>query len=196
MNKELKIREKKKIIIEALKRCLAEDVYSRITVQKVADEAGFSKGGLLHYFSTKEDMYLELLDNLFSEIGDDHTRVLQTNLKTDERASISALYGIEKFVLDRKTIKILINLIMYGYEEEKIMIPLREFLRKYLNLYINLINEKRPDMLKRRKTDFDSEFIGRIAQVIVLGMGIFESIDPIEIDQFKLARYIIALLNG
>ena len=41
MDKQEKIHKKKIIILEALKRLLQNDVYSRITVQAVADEAGF-----------------------------------------------------------------------------------------------------------------------------------------------------------
>jgi AcrR family transcriptional regulator len=54
MKKAEKIDAKKLSIIKALERRLERDVYSRITVQDIADEAGFSKGGLLYYYPTKE----------------------------------------------------------------------------------------------------------------------------------------------
>lgn len=196
MDKTAKFQEKKRIILEALKRCLARDVYSNITVQDVADESNFSKGGLLHYFPTKEEMYTDLMNSLFSEIEDGHVRVLEGNLKSVEKASISALYGIERFVLDKNTIKILLNLILYGYEDEKIMQHIRAFIRKHLELYVSLIEEARPDNPHRRKTDFDSQFIARLAQTLVLSAGLLESIDPINLDAQKLIRYIIALFKG
>jgi AcrR family transcriptional regulator len=118
------MQEKKRLILEALKRRLASNVYSRVTVQDVADEAGYSKGGILHYFPSKEDMYLELMREIFRDIEADHARVLRENFNSSERAGISALYSVERFVLDRSTIRILINLIMYGYEDEKIMKPI------------------------------------------------------------------------
>ncbi|HON79595.1 MAG TPA: TetR/AcrR family transcriptional regulator, partial [Spirochaetota bacterium] len=99
-----KIETKKKQITDALMRCLERDVYSRITVQDVADEAGFSKGGLLYYYPTKEELYLDLMNNFFSGIEHDHLAVIKGNLMSNEKAGISALYGIEKFVMDRKTI--------------------------------------------------------------------------------------------
>ncbi len=194
--KEEKIREKKNSIIEALKNCLQKDVYSKITVQDVADEAGFSKGGLLYYYPTKEELYMDLMEHLFNEIAEDHINVMRGNLQSEEKASISALYGIEKFVLDRKTTKILINLFLYGYEDEKIMKPMSEFMRRHLKLYEGIVQDARADLPSRRKTDFDAQFIARIAQIIVLSAGLIESVDPIDLDPLKLVRYINSLFRG
>jgi len=196
MDKQEKIHKKKIIILEALKRLLQNDVYSRITVQAVADEAGFSKGGLLHYFPTKEEMYIEFMEYLFNEINNDHKNVLKGNLHSKAKASISAMYGVERFFLDPATAKILINLMLYAYEDEKIMIRLKEFIRRHLELYKTIINEAREDQPQRRKTDFDAEFHARIAQTIVMSAGLFESIDPLPIDNLNFMRYIISLFRG
>ncbi|NMB65263.1 MAG: TetR/AcrR family transcriptional regulator [Spirochaetes bacterium] len=196
MDKQEKIQKKKAIILEALKRLLQNDVYSRITVQSVADEAGFSKGGLLHYFPTKEEMYIEFMEYLFNEINNDHRNVLKGNLHSKAKASISAMYGVERFFLDPGTAKIFINLVLYAYEDEKIMIRLKEFIRRHLELYKTIINEAREDLPQRRKTDLDAEFHARIAQIIVICSGLFESIDPLPMDSFNLMRYIISLFRG
>jgi AcrR family transcriptional regulator len=196
INKEEKARKKKKIIVEALKRCLERDVYSRITVQDIADEAGFSKGGLLYYFSTKEELYIELMNDLFTEIEQDHVNILEGVLHSNEKAGISALYGIEKFFLNKKTLRIFLNLILYGFEEEKIMEHIRTFIRKHLNLYQGIVTEARANIPQRRKTDFETQVIARIAQIIVLSAAIFESIDPTEMDSMNLVRFINALFKG
>ena len=81
-------------------------------LKDVADEAGFSKGGLLYYYATKEDLYMDLIDDYFSEMERDHAAVIRGNLHSDEKASISALFVIEKLVLDRKNVRIFINLVL------------------------------------------------------------------------------------
>lgn len=194
--KSEKIETKKKLITDALMRCLERDVYSRITVQDVADEAGFSKGGLLYYYPTKEELYLDLMNNFFSEIEHDHLAVIKGNLLSNEKAGISALYGIEKFVMDRKTIKIFINLVLYGYEDDRIMGPLQEFVRRHLSMYRGIVEEARAELPGRRKTDYDPQFIARIAQLVVFSAGLFESIDPIALDPMKLVEYINSLFKG
>ena len=194
--KEEKTREKKKHIIEALKNCLANNVYSQITVQDVADAAGFSKGGLLYYYSTKEDLYIDLIEDYFSEMARDHAAVIRGNLHSDEKASISALFVIEKLVLDRQNVRIFINLVLYGYEDPKIMKILQAHIRAHLELFQNIIADARAVLPARRKTDYDARFIGRIAQLIVFSAGMLESVDPIEIDPLLLVQYINSLFKG
>lgn len=194
--KEEKTKEKKKIIIEALKNRLANSVYSQITVQDVADEAGFSKGGLLYYYATKEDLYMDLIDDYFSEMERDHAAVIRGNLHSDEKASISALFVIEKLVLDRKNVRIFINLVLYGYEDSRIMELLRKHVRIHLNVFQDIISDARVDLPGRRKTDYDPKFISRIAQLIVFSAGMLESIDPIELDPLLLVQYINSLFKG
>ena len=196
MDKEAKLKEKKKLIIEALKRCLERNVYSNITVQEVADEAGFSKGGLLHYFQSKEDMYLELIRDLFEEITGDHEKMVAGNLEAVEQASLTALLSIEKFFLDRRTTKIFLNLMLYAFEDEKIMKQLRDFLHKHVEFYTSLIEKSREGVQLRRKTDLDPETSARIAQIVVLGAGIFESVDTTDLDHTKLVRYVLSMLKG
>jgi len=48
-------------LIGAAVRCLNRDGYSSTTVALVADEAGVSRGGMLHQFPTKVDLMLEVV---------------------------------------------------------------------------------------------------------------------------------------
>ncbi|MCX7677968.1 MAG: TetR/AcrR family transcriptional regulator [Spirochaetes bacterium] len=196
MTKEEKIQAKKKHIIEALKNCLSKNVYSQITVQDVADEAGFSKGGLLYYYPTKEGLYIDLIEDFFTSLERDHEEVIRGNLQSDERAGISALFVIEKLVFDKKNSRIFINLLLYGYEDPRIMEMLRTYLRKHLNLFSTIISDARANNPARRKTDYEPLFIGRIAQLIVFSAGIFESVDPLEFDPLLLVQYINSLFKG
>lgn len=198
--KEDKIKKKKKVITDALKNCLQKDVYSRVTVQDIADEAGFSKGGVLHYFSTKEDIYLELLGEILAGLEKAHVDILQwdqkTNSSSDVMAPLSALLGVESFILDKKNIRILINLVLYGFEEEKIMKIMREFISKHKTFYNNVIARSRENRPSRRKSDLDSQSLSRMAQTIVLFIGILEYIDPSEIDYVDIVKYVSTILKG
>ena len=100
-SKEEKVKERKKRITEALKRLLQRQVYSQISIQEIADESGYSKGGVLHYFPTKDDIYIELINELYADLEYNHRRLLQIDLDPDEIAPISSLLSVESFVLDR-----------------------------------------------------------------------------------------------
>ncbi|MBN2077964.1 MAG: TetR/AcrR family transcriptional regulator [Spirochaetes bacterium] len=191
MKKELKVLKKKKHIMEALKRCLEKDVYSQVSLEDVAREAGFSKGGLRHYFPTREELYVSLIEGFFSQIQRDQTGVIQDlDLDKNDRALITTLFGIEKFLLDKKTMRILINIILYSFEDDKIREIVRKFIRSHLDVYAGTIGE-----MKGPSTEGEDEtiFIGRITQVIVLFAGILEFIDPINVDTPKLIEFILSL---
>ena len=198
--KEEKAKKKKKIIIEALKRLLDKDVYSRITVQEIADEAGFSKGGVLHYFPTKEDIYLELIEEIFTEFVEAHSSILEWELATDEVAPISALVGAENFIIDKRNIKIIMNIILYAFEEEKIMKIISKYIRLHRNFYDNIISDlTKGAEASGEKSDLPSKYLSRITQTIVLFIGLLESIDPSdqgEMDYLEIVKFVTSLLRG
>ena len=197
--KEEKAKKKRKIIIEALKRLLDKDVYSRITVQEIADEAGFSKGGILHYFPTKEDIYLELIEEIFTEFVQAHSSILEWELATDEVAPISALVGAENFIIDKRNIKIFINIILYAFEEEKIMKIVSKYIRTHRDFYDNIISQLTKGERSRKKSDLPTKYLSRITQTIVFFVGLLESIDPSdsdEMDYLEIVKFVTFLLRG
>jgi len=196
ISKEDKIKGKKKVIVQALMRCLDRDVYSKITVQDIADEAGFSKGGILHYFPTKEDIYLELIRDIFNEFEKAHRDILNHDLKTEEMAPLSALLGVESFFLNKTNLRIIVNLIMYSFEEEKIKSVLREFVSKHNLFYRNIISVTKKNVDRKRKSDIDVKVLARIVQSVVLFIGIIEVIDPTDIDYFEILKFITSILKG
>jgi AcrR family transcriptional regulator len=195
IKKEEKIRKKKKIILDALKRCLDRDVYSKITVQDIADEAGFSKGGVLHYFSNKEDIYLALVEDIFHEFEEAYVSILEWDLESASMAPMSALVGVENFIADKTNIRIMINLFLYAFEEEKIMNQIKLYINKLRYFYLNII-PRGDDLNHRRKSDLEPKYLARIAQTVVLFLGLMETIDPIEIDNLEIIKYITTLLKG
>ncbi|TFH43817.1 MAG: TetR/AcrR family transcriptional regulator [Chrysiogenales bacterium] len=197
--KEEKAKKKKKIIIEALKRLLDREVYSRITVQEIADEAGSSKGGILHYFPTKEDIYLELIEEIFTEFVRAHSSILEWELGTEEVAPISALVGAENFIIEKRNIKMIMNIILYAFEEEKIMKIVSKYMRLHRNFYDNIISQLTNADKSRRKSDLSSKYLSRITQTIVLFIGLLESIDPSdpgEMDYLEIVKFVTTLLRA
>jgi len=191
MKKELKVIKKKKHIIEALKRCLEKDVYSQVSLEDVAKEAGFSKGGLRHYFPTREELYVALIESFFNQIQRDQIGVVQgLDLDKNDKALITTLFGIEKFLLDKKNMRILINIILYGFEDEKIREIIKKFIRNHLTLYTTTIKELTTGA---EVVESEAQFIGRITQVILLFAGILEYIDPINVDTPKLIEFILKM---
>jgi len=193
--KEEKVKIKKKIIIEALKDLLENNVYSKITVQDIADASNFSKGGVLHYFATKEDIYLTLIEDIFKDLEESHRSIFDWNLNKESMAPMASLVGVENFLMDKKNTKIVINLILYAFQEEKIMNVIRTFISKQRNFYESIIPVEEHDET-RRKSDIDSKYLARIAQTVVLFLGLLETIDPVNIDHVDMVKFVTTLLKG
>lgn len=191
MKKEHKILKKKKHILDALKRCLERDVYSQVSLEDVAKEANYSKGGLRHYSPTRESLYVALIENFFGQIQRDQVSVIQgLDLDMNDRALITTLFGVEKFLLDTKNMRVLINIILYGFEDEKIREIIKKFVRTQLNHYAHTIRE-----LKGGEAIKEDEvlFLARITQIILLFAGILEFMDPIRYDPPKVIEFLLSL---
>jgi AcrR family transcriptional regulator len=195
MLKEEKIRTKKAHITQTLMKLLSERVYSQISIEDVAESAGLSKGGLRHYFSTKEELYTELIESFFSQIQEGNAGVIdELEFDISDKAFMSTLLGVEKFLVDKKNIRVFINIILYGFEDEKIMKIITKFLRTHLEIYSDIIKE-----LAKSTNNSDADdaiFKARISQLILFFAGLFEFIDPIEMKTSKLVEYILKIIKG
>jgi AcrR family transcriptional regulator len=52
--------ERREQILEGARRCFAEHGYEGATVVKLEEEIGLSRGAIFNYFSSKDDLFLEL----------------------------------------------------------------------------------------------------------------------------------------
>lgn len=195
MLKEEKIRTKKAHITQTLMRLLSEKVYSQISIEDVAAAAGLSKGGLRHYFSTKEELYTELIESFFSQIQEGNAGVIdELDFDIADKAFMSTLLGVEKFLVDKKNIRVFMNIILYGFEDEKIMRIIAKFLRTHLNLYSDIIRELGKN--NNSSSQDDAIFKARISQLILFFSGLFEFIDPTDMKTSKLVEYILKIIKG
>jgi AcrR family transcriptional regulator len=192
MEKTEKVEQKKAEILDALKRCLLKDVYSQISLNDVADEAGMSKGGVRHYFPTKESLFMELIEDFFNSIEEEQINVLKVATKMSDKALLSTMYSIEKFLMNQDNVIILMNIIIYSFEDKKIKKLVKSFLRHHLQLFENLMKELSPEMA----TDITKiRQVSRTIQVILLSTGIIQTLDPIEYDTNSMMTTVLSLLK-
>ena len=58
-------RENERLILEAAEKVFAEAGYGGATMQLIADMAGLPKANLHYYFTTKEELYRKVVQNIF-----------------------------------------------------------------------------------------------------------------------------------
>ena len=75
------------------------------------------------------------------------------------------------------------------------MVPVKSFFRKHLEMYNQIIDQAKTDFPKIDKNEFDLEFLARITQIIFISAGLLEAIDPIKMEPQKLTRYVLSLFS-
>ena len=73
-------------LLEAAGRVFARRGMQRATVDEVAGEAGYTKGAFYANFSSKEDLFLAMLDERFAQRLDEIDRVLDSGATVSEQA--------------------------------------------------------------------------------------------------------------
>lgn len=186
-----KIEKKKAEILEALKQCLLTNVYSQISFNDVAAAAQLSKGGVRHYFPTKEGLFIALIENFFTQIVKEQVNLLKVATQSQDRALLSTMYNIEKFLLNKHNVIILMNIIIYSFEDAKIMEIVRKFLREHLDTYEAIILEYGGAGTSTN----DTRQLARSIQVLLLTSGLFQTIDPIDYDTQGLLKTLFKLFG-
>ncbi len=187
-----KVERKKQLILEALKKCLLKNVYSQISFNDVADMAEMSKGGIRHYFPTKESLFIALIEDFFNRIEEEQISLVKIATQLSDKALLSTMYNVEKFMLNQDNVIILMNIMIYSFEDPKIMDIVRSFLQHHLDMYETILTEHNND------SDLDPAYIKQISrtiQVLLLSAGLFQTIDPIDYDPNKLVETVLSLFS-
>jgi AcrR family transcriptional regulator len=181
--------QKRQLILDSLTGLLQRQVYSQITMEDVAKNAGISKGGLRYYFPTKESLFHGLISEFFEAIETQNRYITEIDLDYEEKVFVAALYSLETFLMGEKNIHVLLNILLYGLEDSSAMEIIRSFFREHLNAFKSVIDtessEDNSDILLR----------SRIIQVILIFAGIVETIDPINIKTQELMPLLLSLIK-
>jgi TetR/AcrR family transcriptional repressor of bet genes len=82
--------ERRRDLIDAAIRDIAANGYDMVTIASICEEAGFSRGLIGHYFKGKDDLLLEAVKTVVSELGD-AIRSAADAAGDDPRARLHAL---------------------------------------------------------------------------------------------------------
>ncbi len=88
--------EQRKIqIVEAAFEVIATNGYNNFTIEDIANQAGLSKGGVLHYFKTKEDILIFLLERGHTEVQK-NIKLITDKFSTPEKKIKAIIIAIIK----------------------------------------------------------------------------------------------------
>lgn len=190
-NKTNKTIEKENHILDCLELCIQENIYSHISFDDVATKAEMSKGGLRHYFPTKESLFEALIKRFVKTISKNHD-ILLNDLDSGNQdiALVSTLFDFENFFMNEYNLKIFLNIILYAFENRKMMDILQSFINNNFETYYKLAKNK------ENASEQKAAVTARIIQIVLLAGGLVQVIDPKVIEPNVLIEKLFKLLNN
>lgn len=157
---------KRGLIIEAARRLFSHHSYKDVTVQDIAEASGIGKATLYHYFSSKEEIFFNLVYRVSSETN--HVVMECASKHQDPGAALEELIG-QTYLLYLQNNRIFLN---------------------YLGL--KLQGEVKPECLEKIRGLRDIKY-QMIADILARGsqQGLF-----IAMDSYRLARVLNNILRG
>jgi AcrR family transcriptional regulator len=190
---------KEKILTESLKRFLTLD-YDRVSLQSIAEELNITKGGIYHYFKSKDDLFLQTLLFFFNQVMKESLNIFNID---DPLAVIFEkvidYQNMEMFCLDNLKISEIMLRTNYLFMIWTGMKKFPEIRRKMFesnNQSIEFFTQviKRAQSRNEIRNDLDSKTLAYQLTTMIKGALVLGMIDQeLNIENFKLK--IIDLLN-
>lgn len=86
--KERELEFRRKTIVEAAREVFSEKGYDGTTIDNVAARSEFAKATLYKFFKTKEELYLSVVEDVFTEINGIAERAMQEDLPVREKFAL------------------------------------------------------------------------------------------------------------
>ena len=158
--------QRRRQIVEALFKCLAEKGHQNITVKDIAKRADLHYGVIHYYFQSKDEIVSALADSLVSKYEGLMLERVQAIDSASGKLQAALDFLVDEFIFNKRLNRVFYNLVQMAFEQKTV----RKALRKQLRVYR-----------------------ARIAEVVAEGIetGEFVSHDPVE-----SATLMVAVIEG
>jgi len=142
--------ERKEAIYQAAFTLFKNNGYDRVSFNAIAVEAGFTKSNMYRYFSSKDEIFLNIFADLFEQWADDFSQQLQT-LKQEVKAKSFAGIWVNT-MLSQPNLLDLMPILFTSLERNSSFEQLLEFKRLAMKLLYGLTLD-----ITRIYPDFEGE---------------------------------------
>jgi AcrR family transcriptional regulator len=173
--------EYRRLILQAAEKVVVQKGTSAMTMDDVAREAAFSKATLYHYFRSKGELILELLQNFFEELNREVLKIKALRLTASEKLK----RGIQFYLQSNQEKENISRMLMMD----------RSFMEKMKILVIDekdLVSEKDKQFIERLKAK-RREILDSVADIIKQGVA---SGEFRRVDVEKAVTFLEAILWG
>jgi AcrR family transcriptional regulator len=169
---------KREEILEAALQLFAQKSYDRVSVREIARETGLSQAGLLHHFSTKEELFLEVLRRRDDRDGDpvEHRHVHSVD---------HLISAVDHNAQEPGLVRLFVSMSAESTEEDS---PARDF---FVTRYAWLRDEVAADVRRRQKlgdlaADLDADDIASLLIAVADGLQLQWLLEPEKVEMGTL----------
>jgi len=131
---------RKNAILKAARKLFFEKGFRQVTVENIARKAEFSKGSIYLYFSSKEEIYSQILLNDIDKFHDRVADILQGPSSAYEALIRVADIYVDFFLNDRELFRILMNF-MLRIDDMNLPEDMNNHIIKAMNRTISIIEQ-------------------------------------------------------
>ncbi|GAB6189533.1 TetR/AcrR family transcriptional regulator [Marinitoga arctica] len=164
-------------ILKAAFKVFSEEGYQKASMNKIKEVAGVSKGAIYHYFKSKEELYINVLDYFESEFND--------ALKSFEISGIDVvrelgLIYINEYKNNKQMQKFLIDFFLQSMLNKKIKKIMDIFLKKTIIYIEKKIKEMQENGIVRK--NINANLLAQKIFIMLDSLGMYISIETNSID--------------
>lgn len=182
-------------LLAAAGRVFAERGYHGATLEDVVAEAGVSKGALYHYFHSKQELFLALLEELLGEGLDDAQALIAERGPEQEHVVLAAEGFLRRVGRDPRWLSLLLEFLAYGSRDPQVRAGVSaHFIKPTRRRIADLIQRHSPPGLDR--SGLSAEELAVAAAALMNGLAIERAFDPAGVPDDLAGRVIGSLTAG
>ncbi|WGS64461.1 TetR/AcrR family transcriptional regulator [Marinitoga aeolica] len=168
-------------IIKAAYEIFSTEGYQKASINKIKDKANVSKGAIYHYFKSKEELYLKVLEYFIFEFANTLENIEFPDLY--KIRELGLIY-IEEYKKNKQMQKFLIDFFLQAMLNKKI----KKIMNVFLENSIALIENKIKEMQEKGIVDknINTNLLAQKIFVTLDSLGMYISIDANVIKPEKL----------
>lgn len=124
-----KHRKTRDFIITSTLNILSKKGFAHLSIDDIAKEAGYSKGGILHYFKSKEEIMLEAINTLIRNLMDGLIYKKEPGIGPREEIRMKLIWILQESVNNKVQTKVILDFLAQASNDDKI----REIMIDYNN---------------------------------------------------------------
>ncbi|MCR4428628.1 MAG: TetR/AcrR family transcriptional regulator [Caldiserica bacterium] len=193
-NKNLKVQkgeETRALLLNVSQNLFSRKGYEEVSVEEICRQAGVSKGGFYHHFSSKEELFLELLDRWLSKL-DEELLNIESQAKTVEEA-ISLMTDFAGYVMEQAegSYGILFEFWNKARNDEKIWKGAVSYFDRYRKFFRGILEK---GIQKGEFPPFDLDLFSQMMVSLAVGVFLESALNPSERNWKSSLKEMIAII--